>query len=156
MQFNDDNKALLDIPKSIFTGCFIYFLLQGDEVVYVGQTTRGICRPVEHIRNKEFTDIKMIPCTEDKLSESESYYIDKYKPMYNKRDWVSSSAGVGHILLYTARNKIRQRTVAKDITVPQLKRLIKEHGYTLKEFRGKLYISDSDLEDLMYRWIGVE
>lgn len=156
MQFEETTENVLEIPKELCTECFIYFLLQGSEVVYVGQTTRGICRPVEHIRYKEFTTIKMFPCTEALLDETESYYIDKYKPIYNKRDWVSSSTGAGRVQLLTARNKIRQRTVAKDITVPQLKRLIKEHNYPLKEFKGKYYIANSDLEDLMYRWIGVE
>lgn len=155
MQFEENDKILLNIPKSLCTECFIYFLLQENEVVYVGQTTRGICRPLEHIRYKDFSSIKMLSCTEDMLNELESYYIDKYRPKYNKRDWVSNSAGA-YILLYTARNKIRQRTIAKDITLPQLKRLLREHNYPLKEIKGKYYISNDDLEDLMCRWIGVD
>lgn len=63
--------------------CFIYFLLQGDEVVYVGQTTTGLSRPFAH-QDKEFDYIKALPFPHEKLDEAEDYYISKYKPIYNK------------------------------------------------------------------------
>ena len=63
--------------------CFIYFLLQGDEVVYVGQTSAGLSRPFSHY-DKEFNSIKVMACPLNKLDETEDFYICKYKPKYNK------------------------------------------------------------------------
>lgn len=63
--------------------CFIYFLLQGDEVVYVGQTSVGLSRPFSHY-DKEYDLIKVMACPLNKLDETEDFYICKYKPKYNK------------------------------------------------------------------------
>ena len=44
MKFNEENfTELKDEPL-----VFIYFLLQDDEVVYVGQTTKGYSRIIDH------------------------------------------------------------------------------------------------------------
>ena len=74
-QFTD----LTDIPF-----VFVYFLLQGDEVVYVGQTTRGLQRVYQHILTKNFNKIYIIEVDEEELDYQEDFYIDKYKPKYNK------------------------------------------------------------------------
>ena len=63
--------------------CFIYFLLQGNEVVYVGQTRAGLSRPYSHT-DKEFDTIKLIPCSLDELDFLEDKFISKYLPKYNK------------------------------------------------------------------------
>lgn len=63
--------------------CFVYFLLQGNEVVYVGQTTAGLSRPFSH-HDKEYDSIKVLPCPADKIDETEDRFIIKYKPKYNK------------------------------------------------------------------------
>ena len=63
--------------------CFVYFLLQGNEVVYVGQTTVGLSRPFSHY-DKEYDSIKVLSCPADKLDETEDRFIIKYKPKYNK------------------------------------------------------------------------
>jgi hypothetical protein len=63
--------------------CFVYFLLQDDEVVYVGQTTAGLTRPFSH-HDKEYNFIKVMPCRYEELDETEDYYISKYKPIYNR------------------------------------------------------------------------
>ena len=63
--------------------CYVYFLLQGNEVVYVGQTSTGLSRPFSH-HDKEFDSIKALPCSFNELDETEDYYICKYKPKYNK------------------------------------------------------------------------
>lgn len=63
--------------------CFVYFLLQGDEVVYVGQTSAGLSRPFSH-HDKEYDLIKVMACPLNKLDETEDFYIGKYKPKYNK------------------------------------------------------------------------
>jgi hypothetical protein len=63
--------------------CYIYFLIQGDQVVYVGQTSVGLSRPFSH-SDKEYDWIKVMPCESERLDEIEDFYICKYKPKYNK------------------------------------------------------------------------
>jgi hypothetical protein len=65
------------------SNCLVYFLLQDDEVVYVGQTSVGLSRPFSH-NDKKFNLVKVLPCSIDKLNETEDFYIEKYKPKYNK------------------------------------------------------------------------
>lgn len=68
-----------DIPR-----CFIYFLIDGEEVVYVGQTTKGLSRIEVHRRNKKFDKVYAILCEEEDLDYCENTYILKYAPKYNK------------------------------------------------------------------------
>lgn len=80
MEFEETDKVL---TFHICDKYFIYFLLRGNEVVYVGQTTAGLSRPFSH-QDKEYDLIKVLPCSPDELDEKEDYYINKYKPIYNK------------------------------------------------------------------------
>lgn len=71
-----------------FTG--IYFLKQDKNIVYVGQTTKGISRIAGHT-DKIFDNIEILRVGieifySDKLqtlNEIEQYYILKYQPKYN-------------------------------------------------------------------------
>lgn len=65
--------------------CFIYFLIDKDEVVYVGQTTNGLSRPFAHC-DKEYDTVKAIPCHREMLDQEEHHYICKYSPKYNKAE----------------------------------------------------------------------
>lgn len=62
---------------------FIYFLCKGKEVVYVGQTTQGILRPLGHT-DKDFDDIMIYKCDREDLDYMENEFILKYQPIYNK------------------------------------------------------------------------
>ena len=66
---------------------FIYFLVHNDEVVYIGQTKQGLKRPFSHT-DKIFDKLYVIDLpdeiNENELTLIEDYYIDKYKPKYNK------------------------------------------------------------------------
>lgn len=63
---------------------FIYFLIDGDEVVYVGQTKKIHNRVLEHKKDKKFTRINWIQVIKNELDIVESYYILLLKPKYNK------------------------------------------------------------------------
>ena len=80
MVFNESGEF---ITFSRSDNCFIYFLLNGNNVVYVGQTSMGISRPFSH-HDKEYDSIKALPCPKDELDTVEDFYIAKYKPKYNK------------------------------------------------------------------------
>ena len=74
-------------PKHIFIKKrmrIIYFLISNDKVVYVGKSNAGITRPFEH-KNKIFDLISYFEVPDNiNLDIIEYYYINKFKPYYNK------------------------------------------------------------------------
>lgn len=64
----------------------VYFLIDGDEVVYVGITSDIHNRIIQHIQEnkKVFNRYAFIEC-EDGHCEIEANYIAKLKPKYNKK-----------------------------------------------------------------------
>lgn len=65
-------------------GPAIYFLLLGQEVVYVGKTKNLIRRLGDHSFRKEFDGFAYFPCSEEKLDELELQSIQALKPRYNR------------------------------------------------------------------------
>ena len=69
----------------------IYFLILHDKVVYVGKSNAGITRPFSHT-NKTFDSISYYEVPEEiNLDIIEYYYINKFKPHYNKSFPLKSS-----------------------------------------------------------------
>ena len=60
----------------MFKSPIIYFLMDGDEVVYVGQSKTGLARPYSH-KDKKFTKIAIINCKESELDDKETEFIKK-------------------------------------------------------------------------------
>lgn len=64
----------------------IYFLMDGDEIVYIGKTINGLKRISSHIGNKDFENVlwfDMFGCNDDELSRAEIDFIREYNPKYN-------------------------------------------------------------------------
>jgi hypothetical protein len=116
-KFSETGEISLSIGSD-FGNCFIYFLLQGEEVVYVGQTKKGLARPFTH-KDKLYDNVKIIKCEEKDLTLLESSYIAKYAPKYNK---TIESATLQS--LYNARNKLRNLTAYSNLTIPQLRKVL--------------------------------
>lgn len=77
----------------------VYFLFEGDEVVYVGQGANPMARINTHLIDKKFDSYYVVPCDEENLNQTEAEYITKYLPKYNKSMPQSpSSRGVGRLL----------------------------------------------------------
>ena len=82
------NKALLTteeivkvaLPWEKLSG--VYFLVLGDEVVYVGQSTNVHARIPNHA-DKEFDKYAFVPCDVDLLNKLESLYIHVLRPKIN-------------------------------------------------------------------------
>ena len=58
---NENSRILPNVQSPI-----IYFLMDEDEVVYVGQSKIGLSRPYSH-KDKKFTKIAIINCKESEL-----------------------------------------------------------------------------------------
>jgi hypothetical protein len=67
--------------------CFIYFLVNDDNLVYVGKSNNGILGRINsHIKDKDFDSAYYVAISsEELLDEYERKYIVKYKPKYNKQ-----------------------------------------------------------------------
>lgn len=109
----------------------VYFLIHGDEIVYVGQSVDVFSRfEVHRVSGKVFDRVYYIECEEWELSDVEAEYIIKFAPKYNRtvpgnNRWCSLS--VIKKVMYT--------------TIPELKRYIKKHNivcnngyYRLEDF----------------------
>lgn len=118
----------------------IYFLTLENEVVYVGQTTQGIVRPMLH-KDKEYDEIKLIFTSNENLNTLEGYYISKYKPKYN-------SVITGYFSLLKARDYIRECVNNADFTVNDLKRCMRSINIEEISFNGISYISPYDLNSI--------
>jgi len=66
----------------------IYFLIKGQEVVYIGKSTRSyFARIGAHIANPmmDFDSFYVAECPMTRLDDAENFYISKFKPIYNAR-----------------------------------------------------------------------
>lgn len=61
----------------------VYFLVEDDEVVYVGQSTNPAARIPDHAQHKKFTRVYMVPVPPSALDEVEGALIRTLKPKYN-------------------------------------------------------------------------
>ncbi len=61
----------------------IYVLIDGDSIVYVGQTSNLISRLAQHAKTKRFTRYWSVDCPRDELSAAEAEYIVKLNPAMN-------------------------------------------------------------------------
>lgn len=141
-KFEETGEISLPIGSD-FEKSFIYFLLQGDEVVYVGQTRKGLSRPFTH-DDKIYDNIKILFCDKDNLNMLEAEFIVKYEPIYNKVLPVNDS-----IALRTAWLKFKSITHA-EIPYRELRELCSYFEVpTYKTKSGKERILNKDFEKLL-------
>lgn len=139
MKFEEEN--CIDVPK--YENCFVYFLLKNNEVVYVGQTTVGISRPMAHY-DKEFDHIKLKYCEIEELNELENKYIVKYNPKYNKTYNYAMWYSFDRIKAY-----IRKNTLLKNFTITKLKHMIEEMGIEIHYMYAHRVITNEDFRKIV-------
>lgn len=64
-------------------GPCVYFLLDGEEVVYVGSSRNGVRRIIYHIGRFEFDSAAVLPVHENERVAKEYYYIRHMQPKHN-------------------------------------------------------------------------
>lgn len=136
-----ENGDIVSIKN--FHNAFIYFLLKNNEVVYVGQTTRGIIRPFSHT-DKDFDEVKIIFCETFELNILEDTFIQKYKPMYNKQNNYATRWN-----LHRVRNSIRKQIIP-GYTISMLKNVLKQLSISTEKDRstGKETISFDEYKEV--------
>jgi len=91
---NEKKIKMLDMPLI----CGVYFLIQNNEIVYVGQSKNISSRVTQHT-DKLFDSIMYIECSENKLYDIEKFYIIACNPKYNETNLLEISRNayrIGH------------------------------------------------------------
>lgn len=133
------SKELMIVPN--IQSPIIYFLLDNDEVVYVGQSKIGLARPYIH-KDKNFTHIAFISCEEDMLDEKETEFIKKYRPKYNKM------AGNSDYSFNRAKSVIKSKTTIHNFNICDLRKLIDKFGIETYTFENSEYMEACDFEKI--------
>ena len=142
MKFNEEKfRDLSHLPL-----IFIYFLIKQEEVVYVGQTTKGLLRVYQHHYNKDFDDIYIIECNSEDLDKYESYYIFKYEPIYNNNPNYLRSCSIGNLI-----KKIKEikSTSTYNWTQKRIKNMLDKFNISPKIFKGKQYITTDECQIIL-------
>ena len=61
----------------------IYILYREHRVIYVGQSVNAYQRMSQHLRDKEFTHIRIMTCRKDRMNYWEQKLIDALSPLLN-------------------------------------------------------------------------
>jgi hypothetical protein len=77
------SNLLLSVPGVV---CGIYFLVDGDEVVYVGQSVDVAARVPQHTLDKTFSRSVFLPVAASDLTAVEHAFIHLLRPKYNKSE----------------------------------------------------------------------
>ena len=65
--------------------CGVYFLIENNEIVYVGQSVNVHARVASHYYGKVFSYFTCIECPQSHLNSLEALYIHKFNPPLNGR-----------------------------------------------------------------------
>ena len=90
----------------------VYFLIDGDRVVYVGQSVNIYSRIPQHY-NKKFDKYAYVPCTIQQLNVLESLYIHLLQPKFNYDE-------NGRLYAPLSLQKLLQDMTKYDVAVPPI------------------------------------
>ena len=139
MKFNEPEFIdMTYIPK-----IFVYFLLDNDEVVYVGKTTPGLARVYAH-KDKNYNKVYIILCDVTELDFTENKYIAKYLPKYNA---IFNTHGL--ISTNEAISKIRKIFKLPETKPLMLKEMIDVYNSEIINCNGIEYMKEDDLYNII-------
>lgn len=126
MRYQENDKEKY---KRINKKTGIYFLIKNDEVVYVGQTKRGLARIYNH-EEKEWDSFYFVKVENQKdLLKKEKYFINKYKPIYNKELQISEK----NSSFENIRDQINNEKIfQKEITTYNIRKFLEFINYKTK------------------------
>jgi len=125
----------------------VYFLIDGDEIVFIGKTTQGLKQAYYHKKIKVYDKIYFQNCEHYNLDGLLSEYLIKFNPKYNTTS-----------LNYIGIPKIK--ILLSDIGIKVDKRVIKQTISNLNiavyTFNCQVYISKKDFNIIKEYIAGVE
>jgi len=91
------------------SGPCVYFLIDGDRVVYVGKSAKLVTRLVEHMQDKRFDRVLYLRQPKSDLSRVESALIRYLKPRYNVLEVSSGDATENRELVKKVAKRTKKR-----------------------------------------------
>lgn len=79
-----DEQTIVSIAREFPVICGVYFLVDDNEIVYVGKSANVYKRACQHLTEKTWTKIAVLPIPQDRLDEVEQAYINHFAPRLNK------------------------------------------------------------------------
>lgn len=76
-------SEIIKAAKPLASSCGVYFLIDGEEVVYVGKSLNVFTRVPDHAKEKQFDRWCYIAAREVELDAVESFYINAFLPALN-------------------------------------------------------------------------
>lgn len=89
----------------------VYFLFDGENLVYVGQSACPECRVRSHRRSKTFDRAFVLRCPKSELDSTEAYFIGLFSPKYNGGDLIPRLT-----ISRAARNAIEKGYLGEQLT----------------------------------------
>lgn len=86
-----DIKSHLLQPGREYNQAYVYFLLDGEDIVYIGQTVNLLGRLNEHRRDKDFNQAAATQVHKSLLDLAEQANITHYYPRLNSAIWKPKS-----------------------------------------------------------------
>lgn len=72
-----------EIPEFNDRRAFVYFLMHGKRIMYIGKTEHLRSRLNYHNCYLKFNNVRFIQCSPETLSYYERRWIEKFQPIYN-------------------------------------------------------------------------
>lgn len=72
-------------PKNSITGCGVYFLFQGNDLIYVGKSVSFCDRFVQHERRMRFDGFSTIDIHQELYTALKNHYLHEFSPRLNAR-----------------------------------------------------------------------
>lgn len=85
-------EAILGFVRDTPSFSGIYFLFDGDEIVYVGQSKNVWKRLAQHSKDKLFNGYTVLSCDPASLDDIEKHYIKEFSPKYNQQHLTKEEA----------------------------------------------------------------
>ena len=138
---NEDDMIKMQIPiiDPNCNLCVIYFLLQDNEIVYVGSSNKGLGRIYQHIRDKKFDAYSYIVVPAENRADLENNYIFRFNPKYNH---IPNYENI--ISLNVLQKQLKQRKVEKLYYKRELYKLFEKFGIPIIRWRQFELIYDLD------------
>lgn len=175
---NDIIRLSKPIPN--FKNFCVYFLIQREQIVYVGSTNSLSIRMEDHRRNgKVFDKYFVINCkTKDESLELEKYYIKSINPYFNKTHcdrtkiddnldiFENAPTLVDDVLKYEKQKvEVKKYVDNLELTkvtfkIPRESYIKKNNSYYYFNIKGSIYYAKADLEEYIlngkiYKPVGI-
>ena len=127
---------------------FVYFLIKENEIIYIGKTGGIFNRIREHLKDKDFDNIKYI-CADNRkeLHKLEVHYIREHNPVLNtncKAPRIKITSKITKIIESNSRTKVKVDKILNinnNYSSKDVAKILNKSTRTIERYRKCRYIS---------------